>query len=377
MKIIPKIPIYIHPFFWIFAALIGFLMSKTLIGTFFWIMIIFISVIVHELGHALTSLIFKQSPKIELVAMGGLTSYRGKKLKYYQQFLIVLMGPVFGLLLFVLASLILWLDFIKSPTFLATIKIMQVVNLFWSFVNLLPILPLDGGQLLRIALEAFFGVKGFKLSLLLGFIIASVIALGSFAFRYYLLGALFFLFAFQSFDMYRRSKNLQKCDRDEKLADLLTKAQLLIKEGKKDEAQKLLEDLRAKTKQGLIYIQATHLLALLFYDQKDRKKAYKLLLSIKDKITDEAICILHELAFDEKNYQLVKQLSADSYKVSPTLEIALKNAKAFAILGEAKPSGGWLRTAFQFKKMDLDKVLLDKCFDNVKNDPSFKKFFKK
>ena len=377
MKIIPRIPISIHPFFWIFAALIGFLMSQTIMGTVLWIIIIVISVLVHELGHATTSLIFKQNPKIELVAMGGLTSYKGKKLKYYQQFLIVLMGPVFGFLLFALASLILWLNFITNPTLLATIKVMQVVNLFWSIVNLLPIIPLDGGQLLRIALEAFFGIKGFKLSLLLGFIFAAVLALVSFAVRYYLLGALFFLFAFQSFDMYRKSKNIQKCDRDENLAELLIKAQLLIKEGNKDEAQKLLEDLRSKTKEGLIYVQATHLLAFLFNDQKDRKKTYEYLLSIKDKIADDAICLLHELAFEEEDFKLVKELSASSYKLSPTMEIALKNAKAFAILGEAKPSGGWLKTATQFDKLDLDKVLSEKYFDKVKDDPAFKHFFKK
>ena len=254
---------------------------------------------------------------------------------------------------------------------------MQVVNLFWSIVNLLPILPLDGGQLLRIALEAFFGIKGFKLSLLLGFIFAAILALGSFAIRYYLLVALFFLFAFQSFDMYRKSKNIKKCDRDERFADAFTKAQLLMKGGNKDEAQKLLEDLRSKTKEGLIYVQATHLLAFLYNDQKDRKKTYELLVSIKDKIADEAICLLHELAFEEDNFKLVKDLSASSYKLSPTMEIALKNAKAFAMLGEAKPSGGWLKTASQFNKLDLDKVLSEKYFDKVKNDPAFKHFFKR
>lgn len=377
MKIIPRIPIYIHPFFWIFSALIGYLMSQTIVGTLLWIVIIFISVLVHELGHALTALVFKQNPKIELVAMGGLTSYKGKKLKYYQQFLIVLMGPIFGILLFALASFVLYLNIISNPTILATVKVMQVVNLFWSIVNLLPILPLDGGQLLRIALEAFFGIKGFKLSLLLGCVFAAVLALGSFAIRYYLLGALFFLFAFQSFDMYRKSKNIKKCDREEEFANSLTKAHLLVKEGNKDEAKKLLEDLRSKTKEGLIFVEATHLLAFLYNEQKDRKKTYELLVSIKDKITDEGICLLHELAFEEENFKLVKELSASSYKLSPTMEIALKNAKAFAVLKEAKPSGGWLKTAALFNKLDVDKVLSEKYFDDVKNDPAFKHFFKK
>ncbi len=42
------------------------------------------------------------------------------------------------------------------------LKYTQVANLFWTIVNLLPVLPLDGGQLLRIVLEAAFGVKDLR-----------------------------------------------------------------------------------------------------------------------------------------------------------------------------------------------------------------------
>ena len=377
MKINSKIPIHIHPFFWIFAALIGFLMSQSIFGTLIWIVIIFISVIVHELGHALMALVFKQSPTIELIAMGGLTSYKGKKLKYYQQFLIVFNGPLFGILLFLLATLILWLNFFTNPTLVGSIKIIQVVNLFWSVVNLLPVLPMDGGQLLRIVLEAIFGIKGFKISLLIGFIIAAGIALFSFAMRYYLLGALFFLFAFQSFEMFRKSKNITTSDRDDTLADEFSKAQTLLHEGKKNEAKNILEDLRDKTKKGLIFTQATQLLAFLYYEQKDNKKAYEYLLSVKDKLPENAICLMHKLAFEENNFAVVKELSSSCYKLAPTEEVALINARAFAILGEAKPSGGWLKTAKGFNKIDITKILDEKYFEKVKEDPTFKKFFSK
>lgn len=370
-----KITISINPFFWIFSLLIGFLMSGTVLGTVIWLVIIFISVLVHELGHASMAIFFKQSPRIELVAMGGLTSYEGKKLKYYQQFLIVLNGPLFGIGLFGIATLVLWLGFFTNPTLLASIKIFQVVNIFWSLVNLLPVLPLDGGQLMRIALEGLFGLKGFKLSFLIGFIISSIIALGSFALRNYLLGALFFLFAFQSFDMYRRTKNITKSDRDEKLSDELNQAQKLIEEGNKDEAEKLLLDLRNKTHKGLIFTQVTHILAFLSFEKHDNKKAYEYLLSIKDKLGDEAICLLHNLAFDENDYKLVKELSSSCYKLAPSKKVALINARAFGILGEAKPAGGWLKTVSQYEDVDIKKILEEKYFEKVKDDPTFKHFF--
>ncbi|MES2272606.1 MAG: hypothetical protein V4487_00240 [Chlamydiota bacterium] len=63
------IPLRIHPYFWIFAALIGWLNSGTLLGMFVWIGIILVSVIFHELGHALTAVSFKQRAQIQLIAM--------------------------------------------------------------------------------------------------------------------------------------------------------------------------------------------------------------------------------------------------------------------------------------------------------------------
>ncbi|MBS0653626.1 MAG: stage IV sporulation protein FB, partial [Verrucomicrobia bacterium] len=55
-----KIPISIYPTFWLFAALIGYMNSMSLIGTVIWIGIIFVSVLFHEFGHALTAWAFGQ-----------------------------------------------------------------------------------------------------------------------------------------------------------------------------------------------------------------------------------------------------------------------------------------------------------------------------
>src|SRR3990172_11407041 len=105
MAKINKVTISISPIFWIFAALLGYFMSKSVLGTFIWVIVIFVSVLFHEFGHAILAILFKQTPRIQLIALGGVTSYPGKNLKYYQQFLIVLFGPLFGFILFIVASL--------------------------------------------------------------------------------------------------------------------------------------------------------------------------------------------------------------------------------------------------------------------------------
>ena len=64
----------IFPAFWIFSFLIAFLIGGgDLLQMFVWVGVIFVSVLFHEFGHALTASLFGRKCHIELVAMGGLT----------------------------------------------------------------------------------------------------------------------------------------------------------------------------------------------------------------------------------------------------------------------------------------------------------------
>lgn len=131
MIVIPgRIPIAIHPLFWIFAAFIGWFYTQTFIGVLIWVGIIFFSVLIHEFGHALTAVVFKQKTQIQLVALGGLTSYEGPKLRFWQQFLIAFNGPLFGFFLFLFTTLLLQMDLSTSPTIFKILKSAQIANLF-------------------------------------------------------------------------------------------------------------------------------------------------------------------------------------------------------------------------------------------------------
>lgn len=239
-----KIPISIHFFFWITAALIGFLNSGTWLGTIIWIFVILISVLVHEMGHATTALFFGVKPRIELVALGGLTYHHGEKLSFLKQFFIVLNGPIFGFMLFVLAWGLLKVPALAVGFWGGVLNLFYWVNFIWTILNLVPVMPLDGGQLLRIALEAFFGAKGFRYSLVIGIVIAGLISLGFFLYQQYLIGALFFLFAFQSWDMFRRLRLLTNEDRNEHLKGALAEAEKNLQEGEKDKALFAFERIR-------------------------------------------------------------------------------------------------------------------------------------
>jgi len=375
MIVIPgRIPIAIHPLFWLFSAFIGWFYTQNFMGMFIWIGIIFFSVLIHEFGHALTALAFKQKTQIQLVALGGLTSFEGPKLRFWQQFLITFNGPLFGFFLFLFATFLLQMDLSNFPLAFKILKSAQMANLFWTIINLLPVLPLDGGQLLRIVLEAAFGLKGFKAALLCGAIIAALISFYFFIVQAFLIGAIFFLFAFQSYDSWRRSRFTTIGDREEENKQMLLQGEAALKEGKKEEAKQLFEQVRQKGERGVLASAACQYLAFLHEQEGNHKDAYDLLLPFKKYLAEDALCLLHKLAATQKDYSLVAELSSDCYQASSTMEVALRNARAFAFLKQAKPAGGWIQTAWQHGGFDLDALLNEEEFALVKSDPEFRSF---
>lgn len=372
LKFPGKIPITIHPLFWLSSAALGFLYSGQMAGMIFWVGVILFSVLVHELGHALTAVFFGQSAKIDLVALGGLTTYQGKQLSFGKQFLITLNGPLFGFFLFLAASFLLRFSWGVEITM--GLKMIQMANLFWTIMNLLPVLPLDGGQLLRIGLEAALGVKGFRISYLVGGILSAALGLIFLAFQWSLLGAIFFLFAFRSFASWRSSWYLKSVDRKEENKDRMVQAEEALLKGNKEEAKRIFEELIESAKGGVLAISAAQFLAFLLYQEGDKEKPYTLLLPIKEHLADDALCLLQSLAEKKEDLKLVAELSSACYETMPSQEVALRNARAFAFLQKGEEAGGWLQTAFQYGGVDFEKILSEEAFLKVAQDPKFQRF---
>jgi Zn-dependent protease len=366
-----RIPISVHPAFWIFSALIGYFLSQSLIWMLIWMGIIFVSVLIHEFGHALTAALFGQHPRIELVAMGGLTYHDGQKLPFWKQFLIVFDGPLFGFFLYVIADALLYVPSLAVGMTGALLTNFRNVNLFWTIVNLLPVLPLDGGQLLRIILEAIFGARGFRFALIGSMSIALLASLFFFVAQSFIAGAIFFLLAFQSFDAFRKTRNYSEKDQNVELREKLAQGEELIQQGRKEDALALFQAIRTETKQGMLYSAATQYAALLLYEKGELEPAYEMLLAVRDELTADALCFLHKAAFEHKNYKLVTELSGSSFQTWPTAETALRNAYAHAALSEPTPAVGWLQTAIQQGIGNLNEVLADPSFDPVRKDPGF------
>ncbi len=369
-----RIPITIYPTFWIVAALIGYVNSFSWMGTLIWMVIIFISVLFHEFGHALTSVLFGKNPRIELVAWGGLTYHEGENLSFPKQFLIVFDGPLFGFILFLIATALLQFVTFTNENIAGALHTLQWVNLFWTLLNLLPVMPLDGGQLLRICCEAFWGVRGLKYALLVSMGIAVIMSLFFFLYQAVLVGALFFLLAFQSFDTWRKSKLLSEQDRNADIKKRIKAAEIALHDGRKDEAKEALIDIRTRAKEGITSLLAAQYLAYIYYEEGKSKETYELLLPLRKELSSDALCLLHKAAFDQKDYPLVIELGGTCFQTWPSVETALRNASACAALAQVTPALGWLQTALKEGLENIAEILQEPVFDLIRLDPAFQSF---
>ena len=179
------IPIRIHPLFWVITLLLGIGGRDTPpIEVLLWIIAVTISIVIHELGHAFTQRHFGGRPRIVLYSLGGLAICEDCDRDTRSQIFISLAGPfagfAFALLLMILMVLtghgvgigvgealpfsfgditravgfslfgvsLGWQE-LANPHANTLLSNFLWINILWGLVNLLPIYPLDGGQISR------------------------------------------------------------------------------------------------------------------------------------------------------------------------------------------------------------------------------------
>ncbi len=369
------IPITIRPAYWIFTGILSLLISRgNPLQLIIWMVIIFVSVLFHELGHALTAKMFGRKPRIELVAMGGVTYHDGAKLPFWKQFLITLDGPLFGFVLGIVSAVLY--QVVTTPVVKQILLDMSAVNIFWTLVNLVPVLPLDGGQLLRIGLEKWFGYKGLRYTFFVSSIFSFVVSLTFFLLQQILAGAIFFLFAYENFANFRRSKNFNPNDQSDEMKKALIQAEQLFRQERKQEALAAFQAIRAATHDGMLYDVATQYSALILDDQGEPKAAYELLKPLQERLDPPSLLLLHRLAFEHQDDPLVASIGPQAFQLFPLAEVALRNAYTAARLNDQQGTIGWLETAKQNGVENLKEIVQESDFDSLRNDPVFVEFVK-
>ena len=161
----------------ILSCLTGLIKELIIIGTL---------VIFHELGHFITSYIFKWNiKKISIYPFGGIISYDEKiDMPLIEELLITISGPLNQLLTFFILYILYKLYFITDNYFNIICNYNYVILIF----NLLPIVPLDGSKLLNILLNKIYSFKNSYLLTILISIIFLILFINYFNnYSYYLI----------------------------------------------------------------------------------------------------------------------------------------------------------------------------------------------
>jgi Zn-dependent protease len=169
--------VYVQPAFFIMAVVLGAGGLNDLRLAAAWVAVVFVSVMLHELGHAAAGLAFGLEPTIELHTMGGTTSWsKTRPLSTAQRVTISLAGPCAG---FVLAAVVRWGLGPAFPRFGESVVYTNLlyVNFGWGVLNLIPMLPLDGGNVMTHLLNAMTGGRGERPARIVSIVVAAA-ALG-------------------------------------------------------------------------------------------------------------------------------------------------------------------------------------------------------
>ena len=235
-------PVRVHPLFWLISLIGGFSEGADGIWMITWMFVVFISILIHELGHAFLMRHYGRPAHIVLYMMGGLaieghdsphssspwssfstTDFGRRSRTPTEQIVISIAGPVAGFILAALVVLVVYatrgsvtfslvqyvvpnfdiqLSGAQAENFrlLGLIHALLYVNIFWGLMNLLPVYPLDGGQIAQQLFNVQDPWGGTVKSLWLSVIVGGAVALfGAFGLQSMFIALLFASLAASSY----------------------------------------------------------------------------------------------------------------------------------------------------------------------------------
>lgn len=230
-------PVRVHPLFFLLPLLmsggvIGGGEINVGVGLVVVVSVFFISILVHELGHCLAFRYYGIQSEIVLYLMGGLAvpsgfgSWRGGRsrgsITPWSQIVISAAGPAAGFALagaFMLCGTLLGgtvraeihglfpavivlpteSAVVQSPALWIFLLIGVWINVFWNLLNLMPVFPLDGGQIARQIFVINDPWNGIRNATLLSVLTGGLIAVWGFSSGNSFMGIMFAMLAVSNY----------------------------------------------------------------------------------------------------------------------------------------------------------------------------------
>lgn len=163
---IAEIDVYIHFTFLLFLFWIGIVYWnlghtwQAVASGISFVLVLFLCVILHEFGHALTARHFGYKTRnITIFPIGGVATFDTLPENPKEEILVALAGPAVNIIIALILGIILWAS--NLPVNIEQLKIengfslaaLMVINITLAIFNLLPAFPMDGGRVFRAMLS--------------------------------------------------------------------------------------------------------------------------------------------------------------------------------------------------------------------------------
>ena len=209
-------PVTVEPWHWAILAFCGDALGikepEDLLPVLLFMAAGVVSILIHEIGHALTMRLFGgRHISIVLHGWGGQAASQGASFSRGQHILISLPGPLLQLAcgLVVLIAVIMSAATSSGSTVLEASPVYELlssfieVSLFWAVLNLIPVYPMDGGQILR----GILGPRRIQLTFQISIIVAIFVGvLGLIYLGQFLLPIFMVFFAVENYKALKRTR---------------------------------------------------------------------------------------------------------------------------------------------------------------------------
>jgi Zn-dependent protease len=219
-----NVPVRVHPGFWFIALIFSFSQYLRFETVLLGVVVMFVSIMVHEFGHALCGRHYGDDENhVVLFHYAGLCVHGRGVPPRWPRIAQLLWGPLAGFILGILARFGLMLagyQNVANPYVLYILDRLVWINLIWSAMNLAPLFPLDGGQIMREIVHWKAPQRGDRFALTISFYTGIIMVVGWLGYVAYLVSTTHefdfrdlwpaFLFGSLTFESYRYRQHIME-----------------------------------------------------------------------------------------------------------------------------------------------------------------------